>query len=88
MRIHSNKGKRSLKTSLQTEEQLQKAKIAFQNKEHPPIQAAATHYHVDRKSLSRRLHDGVSRMESHKHQQVLTNIEELTLVHWIKRYKL
>jgi hypothetical protein len=68
------------------EKRLQDAISAYNNQEFNSIRAAADHFRVSDRTMSRRLDGGLSRVQARETTQILSNAEEKTLVRWISRY--
>jgi len=71
--------KRKIQVS-QSEDQIQKALLAYNNQEFSSIRGAARYFEVDHKTLIRRMAGGKSRTQAREIQQILTTAEEKTLV--------
>ncbi|ODQ70192.1 hypothetical protein LIPSTDRAFT_6280 [Lipomyces starkeyi NRRL Y-11557] len=69
----------------QSEEKIQKAIVALEKKEFPSIRSAAHHFEVFKSTLTARMAGAKSRTKSHETYQILSNVEEKTLVRWITR---
>src|SRR5712672_2821819 len=68
------------------EQRLQDAISAYKNQEFSSIRAAANHFRVSDRTMSRRLDGGLSRVQAKEIVQILSNAEEKTLVRWVSRY--
>jgi DDE superfamily endonuclease/Tc5 transposase DNA-binding domain len=68
------------------EQRLQDAISAYKNQEFDSIRAAANHFRVSDRTMSRRLEGGLSRVQAREMTQILSNAEEKTLVRWVSRY--
>ena len=77
---------KSLKQRVNYESRIQEALTTYQIKEISSLRVAARCFKVTYKTVTRRYHVILSRLQIHEMQQFLTNAKEKTLVRWIKQY--
>ena len=75
--------KRSIK-ALEREIEIEKAVLAVKSNQYKSIYAAAKALKVPEETLRRRLKGGHTRVEARRKQQLLSKIQEQTLLKWIK----
>ncbi|APA14878.1 hypothetical protein sscle_13g096480 [Sclerotinia sclerotiorum 1980 UF-70] len=73
-------------TPSQIEEKIQNAIIALQLKDFKSIRKAVEYFEVPKSTLIARVAERKSHTQSHEMAQILSNIEENTLVRWISRF--
>jgi hypothetical protein len=76
---------RSSKQAAQIEANVQAAIAAYQGKEYNSVRAAALAFSVPASTLRARLAGRISRSQAHESTQILSIVEEQTLVRWISR---
>jgi DNA-binding MarR family transcriptional regulator len=70
----------------ENEARMAEAIIAYQNRQFTSLKAIAEHFQVDRMTLTRRVSGGHSRVQARQNQQLLSVVEESTLVKWICQF--